>query len=175
MRKYFVLVLIFISLLAKSQAKEARTVLDLNGIWQFDQTVNAFPPAKFTRTIPVPGLVHLAMPKIEDYDKLFKRPDIVEAKQQHSLCNIDYTYRCTLQLVSWNGFLFQVHLGYRYPHHINLEQIYFTSQKMEVVSILFILMIFELRSFRFSPITLNSISKLEGIRPCCVLISLSIS
>ncbi len=70
-----------------------RTVINLNGTWQFDQTVNAFPPAKFTRTIPVPGLIHLAIPGIEDYDKFFKRADQVVAKEQHNLYNIDYTPR----------------------------------------------------------------------------------
>jgi len=79
--------------LAASQTENGRTVLDLNGTWQFNQTVTAFSPAKFTRTIPVPGLVHLAVPKIEDYDKFFKRPDKVEAKQPHNLYNIDYKLR----------------------------------------------------------------------------------
>jgi beta-galactosidase len=55
--------------------QSSRTTMNLNGIWEFDQTTNAFPPKKFTRKIPVPGLVHLAEPKIEDYDKFFKRPD----------------------------------------------------------------------------------------------------
>ncbi|MGE5394137.1 MAG: sugar-binding domain-containing protein, partial [Candidatus Saccharibacteria bacterium] len=72
---------------------EDRTTINLNGTWQFDQTTTAFPPAKFTRTIPVPGLIHLAQPKIEDYDKFFKRADKVEAKEQHNLYNIDYTPR----------------------------------------------------------------------------------
>jgi beta-galactosidase/beta-glucuronidase len=70
-----------------------RTVMDLNGTWDFDQTTTAFPPEKFTRTIPVPGLVHLATPRIEDHDKFFKRPERVEAKMQHNLYDIDYTPR----------------------------------------------------------------------------------
>jgi hypothetical protein len=93
--------MILLSTTAKCQSAAAagpdtgkgRTTISLNGTWQFDQTVTAFPPAKFTRTIPVPGLVHLAVPKIEDYDKFFRRPDKVEAKQQHNLYNIDYTPR----------------------------------------------------------------------------------
>ncbi len=80
-------------LLVKAANNGRRTVINLNGTWQFDQTVNAFPPARFTRTIPVPGLVHLAEPKIDDYDKFFKRADQVEAKTQHNLYNIDYTPR----------------------------------------------------------------------------------
>ncbi len=67
--------------------------IPLNGIWDFEQTTNAFPPAKFSRKIPVPGLAHLAIPKIEDYDKFFKRPEKVDAKEQHNLYNIDYTPR----------------------------------------------------------------------------------
>ena len=80
-------------LLSVTAFAQERTVINLNGTWQFDQTTTAFPPAKFTRTIPVPGLVHLAEPKIEDYDKFFKRADKVEAKEQHNLYNIDYTPR----------------------------------------------------------------------------------
>ena len=71
----------------------SRTTINLNGTWQFDQTISAFPPLKFTRTIPVPGLIHLATPKIEDYDKFFKRADKVVAKDQHNLYSIDYTPR----------------------------------------------------------------------------------
>ncbi|MEI7526322.1 MAG: sugar-binding domain-containing protein, partial [Mariniphaga sp.] len=86
------LVLLFCGSALFSQ-NEPRTTINLNGIWDFDQTINAFPPSKFTRVIPVPGLVHLATPKIEDYDKFFKRADKVVAKDQHNLYNIDYTPR----------------------------------------------------------------------------------
>jgi beta-galactosidase len=72
---------------------ESRFTIDLNGTWEFDQTLRAFPPKNFTRTIQVPGLITLAEPKIEDYDKFFKRPDKVDAKEQHSLFDIDYTPR----------------------------------------------------------------------------------
>lgn len=74
-------------------AEGERVVIDLNGTWQFDQTANAFPPARFTRTIPVPGLIHLATPKIADYDKFFRRADKVEAKEQYNLYDLDYTPR----------------------------------------------------------------------------------
>jgi hypothetical protein len=76
-----------------SVAQGDRFVINLNGTWQFDQTTTAFPPAKFTRTIQLPGLVHLATPKIADYDKFFRRADKVEAKEQHNLYDIDYTPR----------------------------------------------------------------------------------
>ena len=93
MKRIIFILLAFIPFLAKSANDGERVVINLNGTWQFDQTVNAFPPVKFTRTIPVPGLVHMALPKIEDYDKFFKRAGKVEAKEQHNLYNIDYTPR----------------------------------------------------------------------------------
>ncbi|MCK5465356.1 MAG: hypothetical protein KAI95_20155, partial [Bacteroidales bacterium] len=72
---------------------EIRTVIDLNGDWDFEQTIKAFPPGKFTRKCPVPGLIHLAEPKIEDYDKFFKKPDNVALKVTHNLYDINYTPR----------------------------------------------------------------------------------
>ncbi|HLO59000.1 MAG TPA: hypothetical protein VK179_09680 [Bacteroidales bacterium] len=72
---------------------DSRTVINLNGTWDFDQTTDAFPPKKFTRKIPVPGVITMAEPRIEDYDKFFKRPDKVTAKEQHSLYDLDYTPR----------------------------------------------------------------------------------
>jgi hypothetical protein len=88
----FLLPILLFTLNTKAQSS-GRCVLNLNGMWDFDQTTTAFPPQRFTRTIPVPGLVHLALPKIEDYDKFFKRADKVESKLQHNLYNIDYTPR----------------------------------------------------------------------------------
>ena len=41
----------------------------------------------------MPGLIHLAEPKIAEYDKFFKRPDRAEAKEQYNLYNLDYTPR----------------------------------------------------------------------------------
>lgn len=67
-----------------------RVVIDLNGTWQFDRTEKAFPPKKFTRTIPVPGLIHLATPKIDDYDIWFKKPENVITKSAHGVYDIDY-------------------------------------------------------------------------------------
>ncbi len=73
--------------------QKARTVIDLNGSWEFEQTINAFPPEEFSRKCPVPGLIHLADPKIEDYDKFFKKPKDSKLKESHSLYDIDYTPR----------------------------------------------------------------------------------
>ena len=72
-------------------APEGRTTLSLNGAWNFEQTLTAFPPKKFTRTIPVPGLVHLAEPRIDEYDKFFKRPETVEKQEGFNFLDRDYT------------------------------------------------------------------------------------
>jgi beta-galactosidase/beta-glucuronidase len=93
MKNLFFYLLLCYSFFLKAAVEGGRTVISLNGTWQFEQTVKAFPPEEFTRTIPVPGLVHLATPQIEDYDKFFKRAAQVEAKEQHNVYNIDYTPR----------------------------------------------------------------------------------
>ena len=50
---------------------EPRLRISLSGTWEFEQSVDAFPPEKFSRTIPVPGLIFLAQPKIEQYDAYY--------------------------------------------------------------------------------------------------------
>ena len=74
-------------------AQSPRVTMDLNGEWQFEQTTTAFIPKTFSRKIPVPGLVHLALPRIAEYDKFFKRPDKVNAKMEHDVYDIDYVPR----------------------------------------------------------------------------------
>jgi beta-galactosidase len=64
------LVLLLILTAAETQAQD-RQLIDLNGAWEFDQTESAFPPQRFTRKIPVPGLVFLAQPKIDQYDSYY--------------------------------------------------------------------------------------------------------
>lgn len=91
MRYLFTVVFIVLAVFQLAGQYSTRSVLDLNGIWEFEQTTKAFPPKQFSRKIQVPGLIHLAEPRIEEYDKFFKRPDRVEAKSQHNLYNIDYT------------------------------------------------------------------------------------
>jgi beta-galactosidase/beta-glucuronidase len=93
MKHLFISFLVLILGMQVAQSQNPRTIIDLNGKWDFDQTTTAFPPDNFTRTIPVPGLIHLAEPKIVEYDKFFKRPDKVEAKEQFNLYNLDYTPR----------------------------------------------------------------------------------
>jgi len=95
MRRVVIAIFIFLLIVGvnQAQAQNARTIINLNGIWDFDQTTKAFPPEKFTRKIPVPGLIHLAEPRIEEYDKFFKRSDKAESVEQFNLYNLDYTPR----------------------------------------------------------------------------------
>jgi beta-galactosidase len=72
MHRYFMFVASLLLIAASTlQAQSARSVIDLNGVWQFDQTELATPPEQFTRTCPVPGLIDLAEPPIEQMDELF--------------------------------------------------------------------------------------------------------
>ena len=93
MKISLILLFILFNINSAFSQQEPRTTINLNGTWEFDQTINAFPPINFTRTIPVPGLVHLATPKIEDYDKFFKRADNAVPGNAHNLYKIDYTPR----------------------------------------------------------------------------------
>ena len=79
---FFTSILIF----AQNEGK----IINLNGQWDFDQTTHAFPPQIFTRKCPVPGLIHLAEPKIDAYDKLFKRPDQVLADEAYDYRKLQY-------------------------------------------------------------------------------------
>ncbi len=56
---------------ASLKAAEPRVIIELNGIWEFEQSEVAFPPRNFTRRIPVPGLIFLAEPKIEQFDAYY--------------------------------------------------------------------------------------------------------
>lgn len=87
LKNIFIIALCLASLHVSAQ----QNIIDLNGVWDFDQTEDAFPPKKFKRKIPVPGLIHLAEPRIEDYDKFFKRPESVLSKKSHDPKDIDYT------------------------------------------------------------------------------------
>jgi beta-galactosidase len=82
------LLLFLFSTLSASQA--GRTTFHLNGSWAFEQTLTAFPPREFSRSIVVPGLIHLAQPKIEDYARYFPRPDKVEYNMEYNLLQASY-------------------------------------------------------------------------------------
>lgn len=85
----FVILFYTISVFSQNEGKK----INLNGIWDFEQTKDAFPPQKFTRKCPVPGLIHLAEPKIDAYDKLFKRPDQVLADEAYDYRKLQYEPR----------------------------------------------------------------------------------
>jgi len=93
MKSIYIVIAIAFGHCISSTAVETRKTISLNGIWEFDQTLDAFPPEKFSRKIPVPGLITLAEPHIADYEKFVKRPGQVIAKEQHNLFEVDYTPR----------------------------------------------------------------------------------
>ncbi len=72
MKKTILLLLLSVNFLFAQENNRIDTkTLSLNGIVEFEQTTDAFPPQKFSKTIQVPGLIDLAQPKIEQYDKYF--------------------------------------------------------------------------------------------------------
>ena len=77
-------------MLTTSFAAAPRRVNSLNGVWQFDQSETAFPPKKFTRSIPVPGLVHLAEPRISQYNKLYAKSQTAQDKTDHRVLDTQY-------------------------------------------------------------------------------------
>ena len=85
--------LVFVFLLCTTilHAQDGRTTILLNGEWDFDQTEQAFPPKKFTRKIPVPGLIHLAKPKVTQYDLFFQKPVAPELVEQFNFLERKYT------------------------------------------------------------------------------------
>ena len=90
MKRIFAVLVLLLFAVGLSRAESARETVSLNGEWKFDQTLKAFPPKKFTRVIPVPGLVHLAQPKISQYDKFFKTDHEVKAEKDHNFLEMDY-------------------------------------------------------------------------------------
>ncbi|MBN2289384.1 MAG: glycoside hydrolase family 2 [Candidatus Glassbacteria bacterium] len=76
-KNWFFLFSGFLAIGACSIEASPREVIGLNGTWEFEQTEKAFPPAKFSRRIPVPGLIFLAEPgidQLEDYRNGSYRP-----------------------------------------------------------------------------------------------------
>ncbi len=70
-RSYTTLCLILFASISCFANPDFRTTIDLNGQWEFEQTKEAFPPKEFTRAIPIPGLIDLAKPRIEQYEDYF--------------------------------------------------------------------------------------------------------
>ena len=89
MKKLFLIAFLLCSLVLWGQ--DGRTVISLNGEWEFDQTEQAFPPKKYSRKIPVPGLIHLATPRVSQYEKFFKKPTDPELTEQFNFLERDYT------------------------------------------------------------------------------------
>jgi beta-galactosidase len=84
---------LFAIIIQASTFAQQSDTLNLNGTWQFEQTEKAIPPAKFSRRIPVPGLIHMAVPKIDQYNVLFRKTDKVVFSEQHNLENQEYKPR----------------------------------------------------------------------------------
>jgi beta-galactosidase/beta-glucuronidase len=108
-------------------ANEGRTVISLNGEWDFDQTQTAFPPAKFTREIPVPGLVHLAKPRIGQYEKFFKRPAETQLSEQFNFMDRDYT-------PMYNWYRKKIRIG----KHLAGRQLFLHIKKSQYVTVVYV-------------------------------------
>ena len=145
MKKILTLAFCFCSFLLFAQ--EGRTVISLNGEWEFDQTKTAFPPAKFTRKIPVPGLVHLAAPRIAEYDKFFQKPekDAVTVEQHNFLEDMDYT-------PMYNWYRRKV----RIDKNLSSQQLFLTIRKSQYVTVVYVNGMLMGRSVEcYTPIDLN--------------------
>ena len=74
MKKLLLVLISLLTALFRITGQDPGTRISLSGTWDFEQTTDAFPPELYTRKCPVPGLIHLAEPAIEDLDKLFQKP-----------------------------------------------------------------------------------------------------
>ncbi|UVR95194.1 glycoside hydrolase family 2 protein [Parabacteroides distasonis] len=125
MKRIILIMCCFLSVFA--WADDGRTTISLNGEWDFDQTEHAFPPRKYTRKIPVPGLVHLARPKISQYEKFFKKPDGVELVEQFNFLERDYT-------PMYNWYKRKVFIDEKFKD----EQLFLTIKKSQYVTRVFV-------------------------------------
>ena len=142
----FLVVFSFCCLLLSAQ-EEGRTVISLNGQWEFDQTKTAFPPVKFTRKIPVPGLIHLALPRIEQYEKFFQKPaDIVAMEEQYNFMEaMDYT-------PMYNWYRRKVKID----KSLSEQQLFLTIKKSQYVTMVYVNGMFMGRSIEcYTPIDVN--------------------
>jgi beta-galactosidase len=90
MKKAAVILILF-GLASLLNAQSPGAMIPLNGIWDFDQTTDAFPPDAFTRKCQVPGLIVLAEPKIDAYDKLFAKPSASFSQEASDFRELKYT------------------------------------------------------------------------------------
>ncbi len=104
-----------------------RVTIPLNGQWEFEQTKTAFPPKKFTRRIPVPGLVHLAIPRIAQYDLFFQRPEESEMQEQFNFLHLDYT-----PMYNWYK------RTVRFDKSLEGQQLHLTIRKSQYVTVVYV-------------------------------------
>ena len=152
MKKIFVIVFCFCSFVLFAQ-EEGRSIISLNGEWEFDQTRTAFPPARFTRKIPVPGLIHLAVPRIAEYDKFFQRPEKnAEMEEQHNfLEDMDYT-------PMYNWYKRKILIDKR----LNDKQLFLTIKKSQYVTVVYVNGMLMGRSIEcYTPIDVNITSAVK--------------
>lgn len=126
MRLFYIIILLCVIPLS-GFADNGRITISLNGEWSFDQTEKAFPPKHFTRKIPVPGLIHLARPKISQYDKFFKKPDGVELVEQFNFLERDY-------VPMYNWYKRKVHVA----DSLSGKQLFLTIKKSQYVTRVFV-------------------------------------
>ena len=153
MKKVLILfVLYFCSNLLFAQ-EAGRTVISLNGQWEFDQTKTAFPPARFTRKIPVPGLIHLAVPRIAEYDKFFRKPEkSAEMVDQHNFIEaMDYT-------PMYNWYRREIKID----KSLSGQQLFLTIRKSQYVTVVYVNGMLMGRSIEcYTPIDINITSAVK--------------
>jgi len=127
--------------------EEGRKVISLNGEWEFDQTKTAFPPARYTRKIPVPGLIHLAVPRIEQYDIFFQRPAKTTGQENsyNFLEGMDYT-------PMYNWYKRKI----RIDKDLSGQQLFLTIRKSQYVTMVYVNGMLMGRSIEcYTPIDVN--------------------
>jgi len=128
MKKLFALI-VFCFCASLLIAQEGRTVISLNGEWEFDQTKTAFPPARFTRKIPVPGLIHLAVPRVAEYNKFFQsgEQDAVIQENHNFIEDMDYT-----PMYNW------YRKKIRIDQNLSGQQLFLTIKKSQYTTMLYV-------------------------------------
>ena len=146
MKKAISLLLFYFFTLPLLAQETGRTVISMNGEWEFEQTKTAFPPARFTRKIPVPGLIHLAIPRIEQYDKFFQRPSkSAEMQEQHNFLDLDYT-----PMYNW------YRRKIRIENKLSGQQLFLTIKKSQYVTVVYVNGMLMERSMEcYTPIDVN--------------------